>query len=94
MGRRVSIDGLADAVMQELDNYADTTTDGVKAAVKKAANTVKKRNRGGSPGTDRTLCKKLADQDHEGKRFRTGNHGVFPNTVYAGPSAGTWARHA
>ena len=32
MGRRVSIDGLADAVMQELDNYADTTTDGVKAA--------------------------------------------------------------
>ena len=42
MGRRVSIDGLADAVMQELDNYADTTTEGVKAAVKKAANTVKK----------------------------------------------------
>ena len=42
MGRRVSIDGLADAVMQELDNYADTTADGVKAAVKKAANTVKK----------------------------------------------------
>ena len=42
MGRRVSIDGLAVAVMQELENYADTTTDGVKAAVKKAANTVKK----------------------------------------------------
>ncbi len=28
--------------MRELENYADTTTDGVKAAVKKAANTVKK----------------------------------------------------
>ena len=42
MGQTVSIDGLVDAVMRELENYADTTTDGVKAAVKKAANTVKK----------------------------------------------------
>ena len=42
MGRRVQIDQLADAVMQELDNYAETTTDGVKSAVKKAADTVKK----------------------------------------------------
>lgn len=41
-GRRVRIDGLADAVMEELNNYADTTTTGVKTAVKKAANTVKK----------------------------------------------------
>ncbi len=49
MGRRVSIDGLADAVMQELDNYADTTADGVKAAVKKAANTVKKEISAGAP---------------------------------------------
>lgn len=42
MSRRVQIDQLADAVMRELENYADTTTDGVKGAVKKAANTVKK----------------------------------------------------
>ena len=42
MGQRVSIDALAAAVMRELEKYADTTTDGVKAAVKKAANTVKK----------------------------------------------------
>ena len=49
MGRRVSIDGLADAVMQELDIYADTTADGVKAAVKKAANTVKKEITAGAP---------------------------------------------
>ena len=34
MARKVSIDGLADAVMEELNNYADTTADGVKAAVK------------------------------------------------------------
>ena len=42
MRRKVSIDALADTVMQELENYAETTTDGVKTAVKKAANTVKK----------------------------------------------------
>ena len=42
MGRRVSVDQLASAVMRELEDYADTTTDGVKSAVKKAADTVKK----------------------------------------------------
>ena len=42
MGRRVTVDQLASAVMRELDDYADTTTEGVKSAVKKAANTVKK----------------------------------------------------
>ena len=40
MGSRIQIDQLADTVMRELENYAETTTDGVKAAVKKAANTV------------------------------------------------------
>lgn len=42
MGSRIQIDQLTDTVMRELENYAETTTDGVKAAVKKAANTVKK----------------------------------------------------
>ena len=42
MGSRIQIDQLAETVMKELEEYADTTTDGVKAAVKKAANTVKK----------------------------------------------------
>lgn len=42
MGSRIQIDQLADTVMRELENYAETTTGGVKAAVKKAANTVKK----------------------------------------------------
>ena len=49
MSRRVQIDQLADAVMRELEHYADTTTDGVKAAVKKAANTVKKEITAGAP---------------------------------------------
>lgn len=42
MGSRIQIDQLATTVMKELEAYADTTTDGVKAAVKKAADTVKK----------------------------------------------------
>lgn len=42
MGSRIQIDQLAATVMKELEDYADTTTDGVKAAVKKAADTVKK----------------------------------------------------
>ena len=42
MGRKVNVDQLAEAVMHELEDYANTTTDGVKAAVKKAADTVKK----------------------------------------------------
>ena len=42
MGSRVQIDQLAATVIKELEDYADTTTDDVKAAVKKAADTVKK----------------------------------------------------
>ena len=41
-GRKVQIDALADAVMEELEHYADTTAVGVKSAVRKAANTVRK----------------------------------------------------
>ena len=49
MGTRVSIDHLAEAVMKELENYADTTTDGVKSAVRRAADTVKKGIEAGAP---------------------------------------------
>ena len=42
MGRqRTDISGLADAVMEGLQEYADLATDSMKAAVKKAGNTVK-----------------------------------------------------
>ena len=72
MGRRVSIDGLADAVMQELDNYADTTADGVKAAVKKAANTVKKEITAGLVRFEQAIMKDLlleAEQDQYFPKF-------------------------
>ena len=40
--QKVDIDGLADAVMEGLTEYAELATDNMKAAVKKAGNTVKK----------------------------------------------------
>ena len=39
--QRTDISGLADAVMEGLEEYADLATDSMKAAVKKAGNTVK-----------------------------------------------------
>ena len=41
MAKKVSVDGLASAVMEELEHYADLSAEGVKAAVKKAGNTVR-----------------------------------------------------
>ena len=41
MGRTVRIDDLANVVMAGLQEYADLATDSMKAAVKKAGNTVK-----------------------------------------------------
>ena len=40
--QRVSIDQLSSAIMESLDEYADLAAEGVKKAVKKAGNTVKK----------------------------------------------------
>ena len=49
MATRVSIGNMADAIMQELNAYADTTADGVKTAVQKAAKTVKSEIQAGAP---------------------------------------------
>ena len=48
-GSKVSIDSMADAIMKELNAYADTTADGVKTAVQKAAKTVKSEIQAGAP---------------------------------------------
>lgn len=48
-GSKVSIDGMADTIMKELNAYADTTADGVKTAVQKAAKTVKSEIQAGAP---------------------------------------------
>ena len=49
MGTHIKVDQLAASVLKELEDYADTTTDGVKDAVRKAANTVKKGIEAGAP---------------------------------------------
>ena len=49
MAQKVKIDGLADAVMKELTEYSDLVTVDMKAAVKKAGNTVKKQIQGSAP---------------------------------------------
>nr|DAI82605.1 MAG TPA: putative tail component [Caudoviricetes sp.] len=40
---------MADAIMKELNAYADTTADGVKTAVQRAAKTVKSEIQAGAP---------------------------------------------
>ena len=42
MARKVSVGGLASAIMEELEEYADLASDGVKQAVKTAGTTVRK----------------------------------------------------
>ncbi len=42
MGEKISAGQLADAVMDELERYAGLASDGMKAAVKESADTVKK----------------------------------------------------
>lgn len=47
--RNTSIDGMADAIMEGLLEYADVTTDVVKEAVKNAGKTVKKEISANAP---------------------------------------------
>ena len=49
MARKVSIDGLADAVMENLMEYADLASGDVKKAVRKAGNTARKEIEAGAP---------------------------------------------
>ena len=49
MGQRVSIDGLADAIMEGLTEYADLATEDMKKAVRKAGNTARKEIAANAP---------------------------------------------
>ena len=59
MSRKVKISGLADAVMEELNAYAKTTTEGMKQAVTKAATTTKKEIKAHAPKKNGDYQKKL-----------------------------------
>ena len=47
--QRVSVDRMADAIMDGLMEYAELATDVMKGCVKKAGNTVKKETQAGAP---------------------------------------------
>lgn len=49
MGSKVSIGNFSAEIMRQLDEYKDLTTDGVKAAVKKAGTTVRKEIKATAP---------------------------------------------
>lgn len=49
MSRKVSIDGLADTIMTELNEYKDLSTEDMKKDVRKAAQTVKKDIQANAP---------------------------------------------
>ena len=54
---RVTIDSLADAVMEGLNEYADLATDDMKAAVRKAGNTVRNQIKETAPKNTGTYAK-------------------------------------
>lgn len=49
MATKVSIGNMADAIMKELNDYAEATSDGVKSAVTKAAKVVKTEIQASAP---------------------------------------------
>lgn len=49
MSRRVSVDGMTDAIMEELEKYADLAADDLKAAVKDTTASVRKDIQAGAP---------------------------------------------
>lgn len=49
MSRRVSVDGIADAIMEELTKYSDLAADELKSAVKSTAQSVRKDIQASAP---------------------------------------------
>lgn len=49
MSRTISVDELADTIMEGLEEYADLATEDVKSAVKKSAKAVKEQINGSAP---------------------------------------------
>lgn len=49
MSRRVSVDGMADAIMEELTKYSELAADELKAAVKETAQSVRKDIQASAP---------------------------------------------
>ena len=89
MAQKVKIDGLAEAVMKELTEYADLATVDMKSAVKKAGNTVKKQIQG-----YRRLQQELVCKEHKGNLQIAGGHGLFQKSLSVSSPSRIWSRQA
>ena len=65
MSRKVGINGLEEAVKRELSDYAETTADGVKTAVRQAGKTVKSEIEAGAPSRTGKYKKSWAAKETE-----------------------------
>ena len=75
--KKIKVEQLADEVMKELEDYANTTTLGMKAAVQKTGNTVRNEIRAGAPSRTRAYAKSWSV-----KNTKQNSH-AFEVTVYS-----------
>ena len=75
--KKIKVEQLADEVMKELEDYADTTTLGMKAAVQKTGNTVRNEIRAGAPNRTGAYAKSWSV-----KNTKQNSH-AFEVTVYS-----------
>lgn len=80
-GRTTSIDGLADAVMDGLKEYASLTTDTVKDASKCIGKNRKKGYSDQCPEKDRALQEKLADKENRRNKQFPDGYRVFQRQI-------------
>ena len=85
MGRKVGVDGLSDAVMKELEDYAKVIDTDMREAVTKAGQTVRKDISASAPKRYGTYSKSWSTK----KTKQT-----FQEQVSAGASSGTRTRKA
>ena len=75
--KKIKVEQLADEVMKELEDYADTTTLGMKAAVQKTGNTGRNELRAGAPSRTGAYAKSWSV-----KNTKQNSH-AFEVTVYS-----------
>lgn len=75
--KKIKVEQLADEVMKELEDYADTTALGMKAAVQKTGNTVRNEIRAGAPSRTGAYAKSWSV-----KNTKQNSH-AFEVTVYS-----------
>jgi hypothetical protein len=88
----VSIDGMADAIMKDLTEYASVATDDMKQAVRDAGNTVKKQIQANAPVDTGAYKKSWTVTKVSENSSSLGPCGPLQKPVPACASSGAWAR--